>query len=113
MDIALPVAAVRFFDGVHAVVGAHAVPHETLKPVERIDDNRAVVVLLVAHRLKLENDVVEALRQRELRAVDLRKPVLRLDEHGVRNQRGERALPDALRAVDHDAGRPRLAAFRD
>lgn len=61
MDIALPVAAVRFFDGLHAVVGAHAVPHETLKPVERIDDNRAVVVLLVAHRLKLENDVVEAL----------------------------------------------------
>lgn len=113
VDVALAVAAVGLFDGLHAVVVADAVPDEALGPVERIDDERVELALLVAHGLELEDEVVEARAERELRSVDFRESVLGLDEHGIRRDGGEARLADALRAVDHDAGRLRLAAFRD
>ena len=111
--VALAVAAVGLLDALHAVVRADAVPHEALRPVERVEAQRLVVVFLVAYRLELREKLLERPDERKPRAVDLGETVFGLDEHGLRGVRREGRLAHALRSVDHEARRNGLSALDD
>ena len=83
VDIALAVAAVRLFDGTDSEVLADLVPNEPLQPVGGVQHDGAEGVLLVAKGGQRVQDVVQAVRQRELGGADLVQAVFGLDEYGV------------------------------
>ena len=94
VDVSFSVAAVDFFDRLDAaVVLADRVPDQSFEPVEAVNHNRLVVVLLRVQFGECGLHIGKRSSQRELVAVDLPQPVFRLYEDGMRRTGGHRVLP--------------------
>ena len=113
VHVAASVAAIDLFDRLDGILLAELVPDETLQPIERVDHDGFVIVLLVDERFQSRDDVIELRRQWKAIAVDLIEPVFGLNEDRLGGFAAEGRLADAFDTVEQDTRRFRLPAGLD
>src|SRR5690606_18840253 len=111
--VALAVAAGDLFDRAGSVFGAELVEHQTLKPIERIDDDGFVLMVLTTEVGKRRQYLVIVRGQRELVAVDLIETVFSLNEDGVGSVGGERRFAHPFDPITKDPRRLRNSSPLD
>ena len=75
------------------------VPDELFEPVEQIDDDGLVGVVLVAQFGQCRERLAERSGERKLVAMDFTEPIFRLHEHGLRCMGRQRRLADPFGSV--------------
>ena len=104
MGVTAGVAAIDFFDRIDAVLLAELVPDKPFQPIERVDDDRLVVVLFLTQRSEGRDDLVVGSGQGKLVAVDFIEAIFGLDEDRLGGLGAEGALADSFDSVTQDAG---------
>ena len=78
---------------------------ELLRPVQGVNGERSQFIRVVDEPVHLTHEILPVLRRIRPGHVHVDRAVLRVDEHDARELGRERALADALRAVDDDLQR--------
>ena len=105
--------AVDLFDRLDGVLLTELVPDETLQPIERVDHDGFVIVLLIDERFQSGDDFIELSRQREAITFEFIETVFGLNEDRLGGLAAEGRFTDPFDTVKQDARRLRLPAGLD
>ena len=108
--ITMPETTVCLFDRPDTIGPTNIVENQAFQPIETVDHNGLIRVFFFEESLKRTGNFCQAFCQRELCAVDFSQAVLCLNENRIRRVCTERAFTHALLTIDHESGRPIVAA---